>query len=109
MNWIILEYETKRGERPVTEFIKQQRPQAVAKISHFIDLLIVYGSILAFPHAKKLVENIFELRIRGREELRILYGFKGKTIYLLHGFKKQTRKTPSKELEIAKQRFLSLT
>ncbi len=108
MVWKILEYETIRGERPITEFIKKQQPQAIAKISHLIDLLEIHGSLLGVPHAKKLETNLYELRVRGKEEIRIIYGFKGKTIYLLHVFKKQKQKTPQKEINTAGQRYLSL-
>lgn len=108
MDWEIVEFETARKERPLTEFIKKQRPKAIAKITHLIDLLEIHGSLLGMPHAKKLETYLYELRIRGKEEIRIVYGFKQRTIYLLHGFKKQKQKTPKKEIEIAKQRYLSL-
>ena len=109
MEWKILEYETIRGERPVTEFIKKQQPQAIAKIAHLIDLLSIHGAFLGMPHAKKLETNLYELRVRGKEEIRIIYGFKEKIIYLIHGFKKQKQKTPQKEIKTARQRYLSLT
>lgn len=109
MEWKILEYETVRGKRPVAEFIKKQQPQAIAKIAHLIDLLEIHGSLLDMPHAKKLETNIYELRVRGKKEIRIIYGFKERTIYLLHGFKKQKQKTPQKEIETARQRYLFLT
>lgn len=60
------------------------------------------------PHAKQLGSGIYELRVRGEEEIRIFYGFQQKTIYLLHAFKKQTQKTPHKEIETALQRLQSL-
>ncbi len=105
MKWNILLFESSRGEKPVDEFIKKQRPQAKAKIVHAIRLLREYGNELGMPHAKILGSGLYELRIRGKEELRIFYCFKQKTIYLLHGFKKQTQKTPRKELQIALQRM----
>lgn len=109
MEWKILEYETGRKERPIAAFIKKQQPRAIAKITHLVDLLEIHGSTLSMPHAKRLDANLYELRVRGKEEIRILYGFKGRVIYLLHAFKKQTQKTPVKEFEIARQRLLSLT
>jgi len=105
----ILEYETARGERSVAEFIKKQRPQAIARMAHLIDLLEIHGNLLGMPHAKQLEGNLYELRVRGKEEIRIIYGFVGKTIYLLYGFKKQKQKIPRKEIETAKARLLSLT
>lgn len=109
MKWKILEYETQRGERPVAEFIKNQQLQTIAKITHLIDLLEIHGNLLGMPHVKRLEPNLYELRVHGKEEIRIIYGFVGKTIYLLSGFKKQKQKTPKKELETARQRLLTLT
>lgn len=109
MEWKILEFETTRGERPVAEFIKDQQPQTIAKISHLIDLLVIHGNLLGMPHAKRLETNLYELRVRGKEEIRIIYGFIGHTIYLLSGFKKQKQKTQKKEIETVRRRLLSLT
>ncbi|MDP3941517.1 MAG: type II toxin-antitoxin system RelE/ParE family toxin, partial [bacterium] len=66
-------------------------------------------SSLGMPHAKRLSSVLFELRIRGRQEIRILYCLRKRSIYLLHGFKKQTQKTPQKEIETALKRFQTLT
>lgn len=108
--WNIETYETAGGEKVVDEFIKKQQPQTKAKIAHSVRLLKQYGNKLGLPHSKALGTGIYELRIRGREEIRILYCFlPRKTIYLLHGFKKQTQQIPSKHLEIAIQRMKSLT
>lgn len=108
MEWTILFYETSSGERLVEKFIQKQQPQARGKIFHLIDLLEHYGALLTMPHAKQLGRNLYELRIRGKGEIRILYGFKKRIIYLVHAFKKQTQKTPQKELETALQRLQSL-
>jgi phage-related protein len=49
--------------------------------------------------------GLIELRVRGRQEVRVLYVFAmGERIYLLHGFVKKTQTTPKKELDIARQR-----
>ncbi len=101
-------YESTRGEKPVEDFIRKQQSQTKAKIIHQIDLLEQYGSRLGMPHSKILGSGIYELRIRGREELRIFYGFNKRIIYLLHGFKKQSRKTPEKELAVARERLKKL-
>lgn len=108
MKWKITEYETINGSRPVAEFIKNQQPLTIAKIVHLVDLLEMYGSFLRMPHSKKLEKNLYELRIRGKEEIRIIYAFKGKTIYLLSCFKKQKQKTPKKEIEVARYRLLDV-
>ena len=107
---IILTYENRRGEKPVDKFIKKQQPQGRSKIIHNVRLLRQYGNMLGVPHSKALGGGLYELRIRGKEEMRIFYCFAGqKTIYLLHAFKKQKQQTPSKELKVALLRMKGLT
>ncbi len=109
INWTVLTLETSGGEKPVDEFIKKQRPQAIAKIVHNVKLLEEHGNMLGLPHSKALGLGLFELRIRGKEEIRILYCFRQNKICLLDAFKKQTQKIPQKELNLARQRIKSLT
>jgi phage-related protein len=58
------------------------------------------------PFARYLDDEIWELRVRDRDGIyRVLYfHWKGRTFGLLHGFSKQTQKTPVRELTLAKQR-----
>ena len=107
--WTILTYETSSGEKPVDIFIKKQQPQARSKIIHNIRLLQEYGNMLGMPHTKILGRGLYELRMRGKEELRIFYFFRQRTIYLLHAFKKQKQQTPHKDLELAFLRMKDLT
>ncbi len=107
--WTIETYETDSGGKPVDEFIKKQQSQAKSKIIHNVRLLRQYGNMLGMPHAKMLGGGLYELRIRGKEELRICYCFKQKSVYLLHAFKKQKQKTPQKDLELALSRMKELT
>lgn len=108
--WIILTYETNIGKKPVDEFIKKQQPRARSKIAHNVRLLRQYGNMLSMPHSKALGGGLYELRIRGKEELRIFYCFTHqKTIYLLHSFKKQKKQTATNELKLALSRMKELT
>lgn len=84
-------------------------PGTIAKIAHAIDLLGKHGSLLAMPHAKKVTNQLHELRIRGKQEIRILDAFSSRKIYLLHGFKKKQDKIPPKELHTAEVRLYFLT
>ena len=108
MIWEILFFESLRGEMFVEEFIKSLNQSAITKVTHEISLLELHGPFLRMPYSKKLTRDLYELRIRGKEELRILYGFKRDKIYMLHGFKKKTQKTPIKEIETAQLRFDTL-
>lgn len=109
-SWIILTFETSKGEKVIDDFIRKQQSKTKAKILHTINLLKQYGNKLGMPHSKVLGSGLYELRIRGTEEIRIFYCFKAKQIiFLLHSFKKKTQQTPSKELALAIQRMKTLT
>ncbi|HTK03372.1 MAG TPA: type II toxin-antitoxin system RelE/ParE family toxin [Alphaproteobacteria bacterium] len=104
MPWNVYFFQTLRGEKIVKEFIKNLQEKTIGKISQHIDLLKTHGPFLGMPYSKKLTKEISELRIRGKDEIRILYMFSKNDIYLLHAFKKQTQKTPVKEIKLAEDR-----
>ena len=106
--WKILVFETPRGEKPVEEFIKSLDEETTAKIVHSIDLLEKHGPFLGMPHTRRLTRNVSEIRIRGKTEIRILYSVANREILLLHAFKKQTQKTPAKEIDTAIRRLESV-
>ena len=105
MSWNIILFESNRGEKPVEEFIKSLDKLTGPKINHHVRLLMKFGPILSMPSSKKITKNLYELRIRGKQEIRILYCFKNRNIYFIHAFKKQTQKTPRREIEIGIKRL----
>jgi len=106
---IKIEYYEENGKIPVMEFLKSLKPKEIAKILRDIDLLEKYGLFLGGNFLKRIVgtKNLWELRTRlGSNSFRILhFSAEKEKIVLLNGFKKKTRKTPKKEIEIAKQRI----
>ena len=82
-------------------FIYSLEKATIAKILRTIDFLELFGNKLNLPHSKKIASGVFELRIRGVQEVRILYIFHKNEAVLLHGFLKKTDKIPLKELKLA--------
>lgn len=82
-------------------FIKSLEKPAIAKILRTLDLLEIFGHELSMPHSRKISNRLFELRIRGTQEIRIFYTFHKNEVILLHGFLKKTEQTPQKEIAIA--------
>lgn len=93
--------------RSVETFITKLEKHTIAKTLRTIDLLERFGFELTFPHTKKIDKNLHELRIRSDQEVRIFYTFKNNAIVLLHGFVKKTQRTPSREIEQARQELKS--
>lgn len=86
------------------KFIKSLEKPTVAKVLRTIDLLENFGRNLGLPHSKKVSERLYELRIRGAQEVRIFYTFRKSQIFLLRGFIKKSQRIPQKEIRIAIER-----
>ncbi|HEA84647.1 MAG TPA: type II toxin-antitoxin system RelE/ParE family toxin [Candidatus Wildermuthbacteria bacterium] len=80
----------------------------MAKVLRTVNLLETFGFGLREPHSKKIKDNLFELRIRGSQEVRIFYTFFDSQIILLHGFVKKSQKTPIKEVRVALKKLQGL-
>jgi len=96
-------------DESLEKFIKSLEKPTVAKVLRTIDLLELFGPRLGMPHAKRISEQLFELRIRGKQEVRIFYTFYKNKIILLHGFIKKSAKIPKKEMNNAFTKLKHLT
>ena len=101
MTWNVVYFETPRGNKPVKDFIDKQSPAVKGKYIGMIDFLEKYGPFLSRKYTKKLRKDLYELRITGKEQVRVLYTVWQRNIILLHAFKKKTRKVPRKEIKTA--------
>lgn len=90
------------------QFIQSLEKATIAKVLRTIDLLERFGHQLGMPHSKKIGAALFELRVRGQQEIRIFYTFQNNTIVLLHGFIKKSQRIPKRELHTAHQKLLTL-
>lgn len=92
----------------VTQFIKGLEKPTTTKTLRMLISLENLGYELREPHTKKLTKNIYELRTRGQQEIRLLFGYKDNKIIVVTGFIKKTRKTPRSEIERAEREFKAL-
>jgi phage-related protein len=92
----------------INDFLLTLEKSTYAKVVRQIKLLEIYSYKLSMPYSKPISKNLFELRIRGQQEIRIFYCFYKNKSYLLHVFIKKTRKTPKREIEIAEKRMVLL-
>lgn len=90
------------------EFVFSLEKKTISKVLRTIDLLEQFGEKLSLPHSKKILSNLFELRIHGNQEIRIFYTFYKSQVYLLHGFRKKSKKIPQKEIRIATKKLKRL-
>ena len=88
----------------IEKFISSLEKSSIARVLRTIDLFEMFGNELGSPHTKKIEPRLFELRIRGKQEIRIFYTFSSGAAVLLHGFMKKAQCIPKKEIEIARTR-----
>ena len=86
-------------------FIYSLQKRTIAKVLRTLDLLEMFGNKLGMPHSKKIAPKLFELRIRGEQEVRILYTFSDSKAILLTGFVKKSEKIPWREIERARRKL----
>jgi phage-related protein len=105
VSWKVKYYELSTGRSPVEDFIDSLQASTKAKLLRQVELLEEMGPELGMPNTKPLGDGLFELRVRGKEEVRSVYLFQvNNTIFVLHAFKKKTMAISKKDLRIAKAR-----
>ena len=92
----------------IEQHISKFEKPTVAKVLHTIDLLEIFGNRLGMPHSKKISPGLFELRVRGKEEVRIIYCFHQNKAVLLYTFIKKSRSIPKRFLLLAQKRLHAL-
>ena len=95
--------------REVNRFVVSLEKPTIGKWLRHLDLLEMYGESLGMPHVRRIGNGLFELRIRGIQEVRTLFVFRNDNVIILHVFIKKTQKIPQKEIMIASNRLRSLT
>lgn len=92
----------------VQEFIDNLDTIVGSRVYQDIKSLKEFGKNLGLPYARKIGDNMYELRTRGKTQVRLIYCFDGNECYVVHGFLKKTNKIPVKEIRVAKKRIKQL-
>jgi phage-related protein len=92
------------GPEPVKEWLYSLSPEERQKIGRAIRL-VELGWPVGMPTCRPLGDGIFEIRVHlDTRSARILFCIADGEMWLLHGFMKTTQKTPTHELQLARQR-----
>ena len=108
MTYRVVLYQTARGNRPVRQYITNLDNSTFAKYLRLINLLTQSGPNLGMPYSKRLTSHLNELRVLGKNSIRVIYTQIDNIYVLLHAFQKKTRKTPTREIQTAESRRLTL-
>lgn len=96
------------GREPVRIWLRQMSQKNRKTIGEDIKTL-QFGWPVGMPLARKMGENLWELRSDVSSGIaRTFFSIFEEHIVLLHGFVKKSKKTPPKELALAKRRLSKL-
>ena len=106
----VIFYKDRRGRQPIAEYLAElvntkSKDARIKfnKIEDYIRVLKIRGISAREPFIKHLKDEIWELRPL---KDRILFAaFDGKSFILLHYFRKETQKTPIREILQAKRNY----
>ena len=102
--WSIYYYVNARRESPPLEYIRGLKKEDRAKVARTIELLKELGVKIGKPQARHLEGKLWELRPSPHR--LIYFAHTGRSFVILHAFQKQTRKTPRREIEVARRRMM---
>ena len=91
----------------VDEELEQLPVDMLAKFTRISELLEKFGpQQVGMPHVRSLGDKLWEIRASGRDGISrgIYVAVKDRRIVVLRIFIKKTEKTPSQEIDLAKQR-----
>ncbi|HEY4500946.1 MAG TPA: type II toxin-antitoxin system RelE/ParE family toxin [Candidatus Paceibacterota bacterium] len=70
-----------------------------------LDLLEQHGHSLQMPVAKPIGDGLWELRLTGRPQIRMLYGFCDGTPVVVLALRKQSPSIPQSAIALTRKRF----
>ncbi|KKQ98198.1 MAG: Toxin-antitoxin system, toxin component, RelE family [Candidatus Woesebacteria bacterium GW2011_GWB1_39_12] len=101
-------YKTTSGREVIAEFIDRLDEITKSRVRNGIRILEKHGlELLKNRSVKKITTrpDIFELRIVGKKQIRILFTiYDANTYLLIHIFVKKTQKTPIEDIKLAQKR-----
>jgi phage-related protein len=104
----VIFYRLGSGREPVREWLRGLDKEAKKVIGEDVKTL-QFGWPLGMPLARKMEPDLWELRSEIRQRIaRVFFTIVDRRIVLLHGFEKNTRKTPCKDLAPARRRLADL-
>jgi phage-related protein len=85
--------------KEVEGFLLTLDKPALAKVRRYRDLLEKHGYQLRMPYSRNILPGVFELRVIGKENIRLVYAFHSNAAIVFHAFAKKTQKIDRKDME----------
>ena len=103
-------FATANGEEPVRTWLKRLSIADRKTVGKDIQK-VEFGWPLGLPVCRSLGDGLWEVRsdLSDNRTARVIFGFAGDTMVLLHGFIKKTQKTPRHDRELALRRLRTVS
>lgn len=89
-------------------FIEKVEPYGHGRIFRVVGLLRQAGHLLRMPYSKNISRDIFELRIIGKQNIRLIYSFKNGKAIIFYAFFKKTEQINGKDFKELMRRYKHL-
>ncbi len=107
--WRVEFFTTETGRCPVREYIEGLPSREAGRVAYALGRLRESGIELGAPHTRNLGGKLWELRVVGSLQHRLLYvATPGRRLILLHAFTKKTSRTPRTEIKTARRRMAEI-
>jgi len=99
-------FKNDRGKMPVRDWILSLSPPNRKILGEDIKT-VEFGWPVGMPTVKPMGNKLYEVRssLSDGSDARVLFTIYKNSMVLLHGFRKKTRKTPKRQLDLAKRRM----
>ncbi len=91
--------------KEVKDFVTELGEDTMSRVQRFTDMLTRFGYRLRMPYSKNILPGIFELRIGGIHNIRLMYTFSNDTAIVFYGFEKKTEQISLQEMNTIKMKF----
>jgi len=92
----------------VREFLKTKEKFVRVRAIKYLALLEDQGHMLRMPYSRNILPGIFELRVTGKNNLRLVYTFRDGAALVFYGFAKKTEEISLKDIRLISAIFESL-
>ncbi|MEK7213752.1 MAG: type II toxin-antitoxin system RelE/ParE family toxin [Patescibacteria group bacterium] len=79
-----------------------------SRVNRYIKILEDFGNLIKMPYSKNILPRIFELRVGGIHNIRLIYTYYNNSAIIFYSFMKKTEQISLQEINIIKTKFNNL-
>lgn len=92
----------------IKDFLDALDTTDLTRVRRIFGLFEAHGNKVGFPYSRALGNRLFEIRTRGKVDVRLLYTFYKGQVVVLHAFVKKSMQIRPSDLFLARTRLRQL-